>query len=617
MNPDTLCMGCMYNREGAEVCTHCHYSYGTPADTPLVLHPCTRLTSNYLVGRKLGQGGFGITYIGYDFAAKRRVAIKEYFPREISTRAEDRHTVSPISRESKNDLDYGLGKFEEEAHALAQFKDHPGIVSFFDFFKANGTGYIVMAYVEGDTLRKHLQDRGEQISFDAALRVLSQVMNALEEIHRVHILHRDISPENIYIERNGNAILLDFGAAKQAFGEQSQSFSLVLKPGYAPEEQYRRKGRQGPYTDIYALGATFYRSITGKIPTESIDRLHHDDLEPPTKLGVSMPARSEAALLKALAVRAENRHQSALEFRNAITPGSPGRKTASQIRPVVLHKQGLIAGLIASFAILFGLNLAGDSYALWETFPLLVVFVLMLLLFQRMWKSIQDGHARTAPDKALAFCFLPLFNLYWAFPVMWGFAVDYNRYIDRHSLKHNKLPEGTFLAATIAYVATCFIAPFSRPFFGGLILVNGGLLCIAVAKACDAVNALGPASPAKMRNPITDPPARTLFLYGVAGQYQEQQLEVNQQPITIGRNATRSNLVITSDEISGAHVKVWRDPSSVGVWVEDLNSMNGTFYRKAASDRSAGWTRLSGTIQLAPGDSFQLSGGKAVFEVRG
>src|SRR5258708_15325694 len=478
MTPEALCMGCMCERDGAEVCTNCHYRHGTPADTPLVLQPGTKLTSNYLIGKKLGQGGFGITYIGYDFAATLRVAIKEYFPREISTRAGDGHTVSPISQAQREDLTYGLHKFEEEARAIAQFRNHPGIVSFLDFFRTNGTAYIVMGYVDGDTLQKYLLKRGNRISFEAMLHILTQVMKTLEDIHRVNLLHRDISPDNIYIERDGNVRLLDFGAARQAFGEQSRSVSVVLKPGYAPEEQYRARGRQGPYTDIYALGATFYRSITSKVPSESLERQHHDDLVSPRTMGIPMPAQSEAALLKSLAVKAENRFQSAQELRTAITPVVDERPPQA-----VLHKPGLLAGLIASFAIIFGLNLAGDSYLAFEIFPLLAIFLVMLFIFQRMWKSIQDGHARMAPDKALAFCFIPFFNLYWAFPVMWGFSVDYNRYLDRHYLEHEKLPEGAFLAASMAFVATWIITPIAQSlnFFSVFILLNTFLLCIAVA----------------------------------------------------------------------------------------------------------------------------------------
>jgi len=617
MTPETLCMGCMCERDGTQVCPNCHYRHGSPPDTPLVLQPGTMLTNNYLVGKKLGQGGFGITYIGYDFSAKLRVAIKEYFPREISTRAGDGHTVSPISQAYRADLNYGLHKFEEEARAIAQFRNQPGIVSFLNFFQRNGTAYIVMGYVEGDTLQKYLLQRGNRISFEAALQILSHVMKALEDIHHVNLLHRDISPDNIYIERDGNVRLLDFGAARQAFGEQSRSLSVVLKPGYAPEEQYRTRGRQGPATDIYALGATFYRSITGRVPTESLDRLQNDDLIPPRAMGIQMPQRSETALLKALAVKAENRFQSALEFRNAITPISDSGRVLRVVGPRVLHKPGIVAALLVSFAITLGLNLAGNGYQVLEIFPLLAIFVLMLFMFQRMWKSIQNGHARMKPDKALAFCFIPIFNLYWSFPVMWGFAVDYNRYLDHQRLKHEKLPEGTFLAAAITYVATWILTPMARSldFFSILIILNAIFLCIAVAKACDAVNALSAARIDQPPGPSdsSGPPAKVL-LYGVAGQYQGQQLEIGQQPITIGRNPSRSNLVISSDEISGAHVKVWWDPSAVGIWIEDLDSTNGTFYRKVSSG-SGGWTRLSGTTQLLPGDIFQLGAGKAVFEV--
>src|SRR6266567_908351 len=507
MNADALCMGCMCERGVADACARCHYLKGTPAESFMVLPPGTVLKSNYVVGKKLGQGGFGITYIGYDFTSNRRLAIKEYFPREISTRSDDHHTVSPLSRANRDDLDYGLLKFEEEAHALAQFKDHPSIVSFLDFFRANGTGYIVMGYVDGDTLRKHLRQHGERISFDEALQILNQVMRALEEIHRVNILHRDISPENIYIESDGNVVLLDFGAAKQALGEQSQSLSVILRPGYAPEEQYRRKGRQGPWTDIYALGATFYRSITGKIPSESPDRLHHDDLVPPRRLGVSISAKSEQALLKALAIKAENRFQTAPEFRNAITPRGFVYKPTSGTREPDFDKVArpsgrlsrplLLSFLVVIFTTMFAVSVAGGNYLGAEVFPFLALFGLMLFVLQRMWKSIQDGHARTAPDKAMALCFIPVLNLYWAFPVMWGFSVDYNRYLSRHQLGGRKLPEALFLVTTVAYVLTCVFAPFSLAipdanwFFSFLVIVNAVLLCSVVAKACDAVNALG------------------------------------------------------------------------------------------------------------------------------
>ncbi|MGA7893171.1 MAG: serine/threonine-protein kinase, partial [Candidatus Sulfotelmatobacter sp.] len=300
MKPELLCMGCMARKGTAAVCPQCGYFDQGP-ENPQQLPPRTILEGKYLIGRALGQGGFGITYLAWDMSLNKKLAIKEYFPLQISTRAQDRLTVNPIGTKNRHDLEYGLGKFAEEGKALGRFKNHPGVVSMLDFLYANGTAYIVMAYVEGRDLKEYLSQQGGKIPFEAALKILILVMAALEEVHRAGIVHRDISPDNIYVEQNGTVKILDFGATRYALGEQSRSLSVVLKPGYAPEEQYRSRGKQGTWTDIYALGATFYRTITGKVPPESTDRLAEDDLVPPSSMGIAIPAHSEAALLKALA----------------------------------------------------------------------------------------------------------------------------------------------------------------------------------------------------------------------------------------------------------------------------------------------------------------------------
>jgi serine/threonine protein kinase len=297
----------MRDKDEADLCSECGWREGTPPDSPAQLSPRAVLVEKYLIGRVLGQGGFGITYLAWDLLLNRKLAIKEYFPREICGRARDERTVQPLSQRSRQDFAYGLSKFVEEGQNLARFRDYPGIVSLFDFFEAHGTAYLVMAYMEGMTFKQYLGKQGGKIGFDAALAILIPVMDALREVHRVGMLHRDISPDNIYLNQDRQVKILDFGATRYAMREQSHGLTVLFKPGYAPLEQYSSGGKQGPWTDVYAVGATFYRALSGRAPSEAPDRLAQDDLTPPSRLGISLPSKSESALLKALAVHWESR----------------------------------------------------------------------------------------------------------------------------------------------------------------------------------------------------------------------------------------------------------------------------------------------------------------------
>jgi serine/threonine protein kinase len=320
MNYDHLCMGCMRNKGEADPCPDCGWVEGSLPDSPAQLAPRTILAQKYLLGRVLGQGGFGITYLAWDMLLSRKLAIKEYFPREICSRARDLITVQALTQRSRDDFQYGLTKFVEEGQNLARFRDYPGIVSLLEFFEANGTAYIIMAYMEGMTFKQYLETQGGKINFEAALDILTPVMDALREVHRVGMLHRDISPDNIYINQDRQVKILDFGATRYALREQSHGLTVLFKPGYAPFEQYSSGGKQGAWTDVYAVGATFYRALTGKPPSEAPDRMAHDDLVLPSAMGIRVPVKSEPALLKALAVHWENRFQNIQDFQDAITP---------------------------------------------------------------------------------------------------------------------------------------------------------------------------------------------------------------------------------------------------------------------------------------------------------
>jgi len=283
----------------------------------------TELSGRYRVERLLGHGGFGITYLAYDQLFQVKVAIKEYLPRQLATRAEGATQVSIYTGESRQHYVYGLSKFLEEAQALARFGDHPNIVSCRDFFEANGTAYMVMPYLEGLTLKEYLVKKGGRLSYEAARDVLLPVMDALQEVHRVQLLHRDLSPDNIFLTTSKQVKLIDFGAARYQAGEQSKSLSVILKAGYAPEEQYRSSGRQGPWTDVYGVAATFYKAITGQTPPDALDRLAYDTLVAPSELGAAIPPEAEQTLLKALAVRAVDRLQTIDEFKAGLTLTKP------------------------------------------------------------------------------------------------------------------------------------------------------------------------------------------------------------------------------------------------------------------------------------------------------
>ena len=307
---DTRCENCFEPKQEQPQCPHCGWKKGTPLESGVYLPPGTLLSQKYMIGKMLGHGGFGITYLGWDLNLEIRLAVKEYLPRDMAARTQDRHTIMPYTGAAKDQFEYGLEKFLDEARALAKFEDYPGIVSVRDYFRENGTAYFVMFFVEGVTLKEYLTQKEGRLPFDLALKILMPVFDALKEVHRTGLLHRDISPDNIYITEDGRVKILDFGAARYATGEHSRSLSVILKPGYAPEEQYRSKGKQGPWTDIYSLCATLYRTITGQTPPESLDRMAEESLEPPSALGVEIFPQAEAALLKGLSIRASDRFQS-------------------------------------------------------------------------------------------------------------------------------------------------------------------------------------------------------------------------------------------------------------------------------------------------------------------
>lgn len=304
MNPERICFGCFQEKELGGYCPHC--GFGENEEQPyLALPPGTLLNGRYMLGKVLGVGGFGITYLGYDLTLDIKVAIKEYMPSSIATRNSDRYNVTLTGR-TEDDYRQGMENFLEEAKILAKLQNTPNIVSVQNYFKENNTAYFVMEYIDGMSLKDYLADQGGKIPYVQALAILEPIMEALVQVHALNLLHRDISPDNIYITSRGESRLLDFGAARFALGD-GKSVSVILKHGYAPEEQYSSHGNQGPWTDVYAMGATFYRCITGMLPPDSVERIRVDALKAPSELGIIIPRHIEQAILKALAVKTEDR----------------------------------------------------------------------------------------------------------------------------------------------------------------------------------------------------------------------------------------------------------------------------------------------------------------------
>ena len=269
----------------------------------------TRLIGRYTIEGVLGQGGFGITYLGMDELHKKKVAIKEFFPQGIVTRNieyEDTVTVTLVGE--KDNYEKGKERFLKEAQTMAMFSKDKGIVKALDFFEINNTAYIVMEYLEGVTLKQYLREN-KRIDAEDLVELLVPLIEALDEIHSQGLIHRDISPDNIMVLPDGRIKLMDFGAARDytEFGEKS--LSIVLKPGYAPPEQYQTHGIQGPWTDIYALCATMYKCITGENPPDAIDRVIDDHLKKISEFGIVIPPQEEAAIIKGMSVSAKDRYQ--------------------------------------------------------------------------------------------------------------------------------------------------------------------------------------------------------------------------------------------------------------------------------------------------------------------
>lgn len=263
------------------------------------LQPGTRI-GDYEILAELGAGSFGITYKAWDHRLQTYVALKEYLPIEFAVREPETATVTPRSEKVSSQYQFGLKGFLEEARTLAQFRD-ARIVRITNFMEANGTAYLVMDYEEGESLDAYVRREQKRLDEREVLRIMIPVLEGLCIVHRAGVLHRDVKPANIYLRAHGSPLLLDFGAARHALGEETQNLTSIVTPGYGPFEQYQRTGKQGPWTDVYGAGATLYRLVTGQRPAEAPDRAaaaHAGEKDPNTPAQEAAKGRYTQRLLE-------------------------------------------------------------------------------------------------------------------------------------------------------------------------------------------------------------------------------------------------------------------------------------------------------------------------------
>lgn len=366
-----LCMGCMSEIEDRfTVCPYCGFNEAALQQESYYLTPGTVVGGKYIVGKVLRYGGHTVSYLGMDAEANRKVLVKEYLPSDFATRSEGEPEITIYSGDAKTQFEQGLTSFLNEANKLQSLGTIEGIARVYDCVSENDTGYVIAEYVEGRTLKEILAT-GKRYGVKEAVTLLSPILQALERVHAMHIIHCDISPETIMVADTGEVKLVDFGATRYVTTANSKSLAIILKQGYAPEEQYRSSGNRGSWTDVYAVAAVMYRMITGRTPQESVERALVDELKEPSKLGVSIPANVENALMNALNVYHKERTVTAGAFLQELNSSSVKRiKTAKKKKEIgkfPIWAKGLVAALlciavVGGFAVYKGMDSGRDSY---------------------------------------------------------------------------------------------------------------------------------------------------------------------------------------------------------------------------------------------------------------
>lgn len=340
------CMGCMSEYHGYP-CPVCGYDPRFEQEIAFTLPRETIIGGKYLVGKVLGQGGFGITYLGWDIALERKVAIKEYYPSgQVSRMPGTRSLIWSQSEQAKSARLDGMQMFLKEARKMAKLDDIPGVVKIRDLFQENDTAYIVMDFVDGTTLKNILKTSGP-LSWEQAKPIFHAVIHSMEQVHAAGLIHRDLSPDNLMITPNGGVKILDLGAAKDLNVNSGASSMQVAKGGFSPLEQYTQRGGSGTWTDVYALAATIYFTLTGKLPPSVIDRLDDDCIRWDYPGLLSLPASAREALKQAMIVQTRRRTQTLWELERGLfaQPSQPSqplpRQQQAPVAPAQAHSRTL------------------------------------------------------------------------------------------------------------------------------------------------------------------------------------------------------------------------------------------------------------------------------------
>ena len=337
-----------------EPCPYCGYDRRAATFNRNHLPPGTVLHRRYVIGQALGLGSFGITYIGWDLQREERVTIKEFLPSAFAHHRAGDTAVQFYSDGARTLFEKGLRKFGDETVILHRLTDAECVSRIRDYVRENGTGYVVMEYLSGQTLKAQLA-QCRTMSFPQAMEILSPVLRTLDEVHRRGLLHRDISPDNIFLCDDGRVKLLDFGSAQFELLQNSEGLSLALKHGYAPPEQYVTHMVAGPWTDVFGAAATLYKMLTGVVPPDALQRRKEESIVPPSELNCEIPSESQAALMRALSLRPEDRYATAEAFLSALEPqeeekekGRPTAVIAAVIAAVLIVGIALTAWMIHS-----------------------------------------------------------------------------------------------------------------------------------------------------------------------------------------------------------------------------------------------------------------------------
>lgn len=331
MNYNNLCYQCFCEKPIQEKpCPQCGYRHVLGAVSQKCLPPGTLLQNRYIVGVALGVGGFGITYKCLDTEVGGICAIKEYFPSNYAQR-ESGTTFVSVDEQNMERYNKIMNRFVEEAELVKSF-NHRNVITIYDNFFQNKTAYYVMEYCDGIDLRKYTDNFRRKLGYEEGMNLLYQVMNGLEYVHSKGILHRDIAPDNIFVTKNKSIKILDFGSARSEMDQFNRELSVIVKVGYAPIEQYGGMGKQGAYTDIYALGATFYHLFTGKMPVESTQRVAEDILEEFSRLRPDLPDNLKYCIEKSMELTTAKRISNIAEMRQILNLKNPDARASKVVQ---------------------------------------------------------------------------------------------------------------------------------------------------------------------------------------------------------------------------------------------------------------------------------------------